>query len=209
MTENEDEIFENIKISLLGNSGVGKTCIIKRYSEDIYEENNKSNCASYSQKLLKINDKEIQLDIWDTAGQEKYRSMGRSFYKGSNIVLLVYDITCLESFNDLKEIWYNDLKTYGEKYTVVAIVGNKSDCYEDEKVKDADAQQFADSINATFMLTSAKKGDNIDVLFETLVRQYLGPEFLKKVNELKKDKGEVIKVTKDSSQTKKKKKKFC
>ena len=209
MTENEDETLESIKISLLGNSGVGKTCIIKRYSENIYEENSKSNCASYSQKLLKINDKEIQLDIWDTAGQEKYRSMGRRFYKGSNIVLLVYDITCLESFNDLKEIWYNELKTYGEKYTVVAIVGNKSDCYEDEKVKDADAQQFADSINATFMLTSAKKGDNIDVLFETLVRQYLGPEFLKKVNELKKDKGEVVKVTKDSYKKKKKKKKFC
>ena len=200
----------NIKVTLLGSSGVGKTCIIQRYTEDSFDENSVTTSgASYSQKFIEVDGKGVILDLWDTAGQEKYRSLGRHFYKDAYIVCLVYDITNLQSFNDIKEKWYKDLKTYGEQFTVLALVGNKSDCYEKEEVSEDMAKEYAKEINAIFMLTSAKTGDNIDNLFETLVRQYLGPEFTKKVVEMKKDKGEVKKITAENAKEDKKKKKRC
>ena len=211
MEDGDEGSSENsVKVTLLGSSGVGKTCIIKRYTEDSFDENSQTTSgASYSQKPLMIDNKPIQLDIWDTAGQEKYRSLGRHFYKDAYIVCLVYDITSLQSFEDLKTKWYNDLKTYGEKYNVLAVVGSKSDNYEKEEVKEEEARKYAKSIGATYMLTSAKTGDNIDLLFDTLIRQYLGPDFVKKVQEMKQEKGEIQKVTRNTILEKKKKKKFC
>ena len=207
--EKEEDNGDSVKITLLGSSGVGKTCIIKRYTEGSFDENSQSTSgASYSQKPLVIENKHIQLDLWDTAGQEKYRSLGRHFYKDAYIVCLVYDITNSQSFEDLKTKWYNDLKTFGEKSNILAVVGSKSDCYENEAVKEEEAREYANSIGAVFMLTSAKTGDNIELLFDTLIRQYLGPEFAKKVQEMKQDKGEVKKVTKNSV-NKKKSKKCC
>ena len=197
---------DNVKVALLGDSGVGKTCIIKRYTEDEYDENSTTTAgASYSQRILEINGKNIQLDLWDTAGQEKYRSLGRRFYKDAYIICLVYDITNASSFENLKNIWVKDLKDYGEKYKILAIVGAKSDCYEKEDIKEEDAREYAKSLNATFMLTSAKNGDNIDLLFETLIREYLGPDFTQKVQEMKKDKGEVSVINKKNPDKKKKK----
>ena len=208
--EEEEDNVDSVKITLLGSSGVGKTCIIKRYTEGGFDENSQSTSgASYSQKPLVIENKHIQLDLWDTAGQEKYRSLGRHFYKDAYIVCLVYDITNSKSFEELKSKWYNDLKTFGEKNNILAVVGSKSDCYENEVVKEEEAREYANSIGAVFMLTSAKNGDNIDLLFDTLVRKYLGPEFTKKVQEMKKDKGEVIKVTKSNGNEKDRKKKRC
>ena len=137
MSQEEEE---SIKVTLLGNSGVGKTCIIKRYLDDEFSlEEQVTFSANFSQKEVTIGDKTVILDIWDTAGQEQYRSMGRNFYKDSYIVCLVYDITNKDSFEDLKNIWYNELITYGEKYTVTAVVGNKSDCFEKEEVKEEEA----------------------------------------------------------------------
>ena len=200
----------SLKVTLLGSSGVGKTCIIQRYTENTFDENTVSTSgASYSQKFIEVDKKRVVLDLWDTAGQEKYRSLGRHFYKDAYIVCLVYDITILQTFKDIKEKWYKDLKTYGEQFTVLALVGNKSDCYEKEEVSEDMAKEYAKEINAIFMLTSAKTGDNIDNLFETLVRQYLGPEFTKKVVEMKKDKGEVKKITAENAKEDKKKKKRC
>ena len=200
----------SLKVTLLGSSGVGKTCIIQRYTENTFDENTVSTSgASYSQKFIEVDKKGVVLDLWDTAGQEKYRSLGRHFYKDAYIVCLVYDITILQTFKDIKEKWYKDLKTYGEQFTVLALVGNKSDCYEKEEVSEDMAKEYAKEINAIFMLTSAKTGDNIDNLFETLVRQYLGPEFTKKVVEMKKDKGEVKKITAENAKEDKKKKKRC
>ena len=170
MAEGEEPIGDSVKITLLGSSGVGKTCIIKRFTEGNFDEGSVSTSgASYSQKPLKIDNKTIQIDLWDTAGQEKFRSLGRHFYKDAYIVCLVYDITSKESFEDLKNNWYNDLKTYGEKFNITAVVGNKSDMYEKEEVKEEDARAFAQSINSTFFLVSAKNGDNIDLLFNKYI----------------------------------------
>ena len=208
--EKEENTNHSIKITLLGSTGVGKTCIIRRYTEGNFDENSPSTTGgSYSSKIITIDNKEVSLDLWDTAGQEKYRSLGRHFYKNAYIVCLVYDITNNNTFEELKEKWYKDLKMYGEKYTVLAVVGNKSDCYEKEEVPEEEAREYAKSIEAQFMLTSAKKGNNIDVLFETLTRQYLGPDFIKKVEEMKEDKGEIKQITKKKAKEKPKKKKCC
>jgi len=201
---------EGIKITLLGNPGVGKTCIISRYVENTFVENNESTIgANYSEKIIKKGDQEVQLNIWDTAGQEKFHSLGKHFYKDSYVVCLVYDITNQESLDSLKSIWYPDLLKYGEKYTVLAVVGNKCDLYEsDILANEEQAKNFAKEINATFMLTSAKSGDGIEKLFETLTDIYLGPEFNKKAREMIKKRGPSFSVQKEDKE-KSSKKKCC
>ena len=181
----------SIKITLLGNPGVGKTCIISRYIDNVFNENNASTIgANYSEKTIVKNGKTYNLDIWDTAGQEKFHSLGKHFYKDSYVVCLVYDITNQESLDALKSVWYPDVQKYGEKYAVLAIVGNKSDLYESEVVADEEqAKAFAKEINATFMLTSAKSGDGIEKLFNVLTDKILSdPKFA----EILKGKGDNI-----------------
>ena len=189
MSNEEEE--DGIKITLLGNPGVGKTCIISRYIDNIFIENNDSTIgANYSEKTIKRGDKEVQLNIWDTAGQEKFHSLGKHFYKDSYVVCLVYDITNQESLDSLKNIWYPDLQKYGEQYTILAVVGNKCDLYEmDNLAKEEQAKAFADEIKAIFMLTSAKTGDGIEKLFNTLTDKFLSPEFNPKVKEMIRKRG--------------------
>jgi small GTP-binding protein len=193
----------SIKITLLGNPGVGKTCIISRYIDNVFNENNASTIgANYSEKIIKKKGKEYQLDIWDTAGQEKFHSLGKHFYKDSYVVCLVYDIVNQESLDALKSVWYPDLQKYGEKYAVLAVVGNKNDLYErDDVVSDEEAKAFAKEINATFMLTSAKSGDGIEKLFDILTDKILNdPKFA----DILKGKSENIILDKNKDENKKK-----
>ena len=195
-----------IKVTLIGNSGVGKTCIITRYTDDVFNENSASTIgANFIEKKINIGKKEYNLNIWDTAGQEKYQSLGKHFYKDSYIVCLVYDITNQESLDSLKSVWYPNLQKYGEQYSVLAVVGNKIDLYEnvDDLADEEQAKQFAKEINATFIQTSAKNGDGIDNLFTNLTKKLLeNPKF----NDLMKGKG--LSLEKDANTTQKKKK-FC
>ena len=201
---------EGIKITLIGNSGVGKTSIINQYIDQTFDEANAATIgANYSEKVITKNNKEYELNIWDTAGQEKFHSVGKHFYKDAYIVCLVYDITSQDSLEQLETIWYPDIKKYGEKYTILAVVGNKSDLYENDNLADENqAKEFAQSINATFMLTSAKTGDGIEKLFDTLVDKFLCSDFNSKYKEMKQIKGD-IKVLKPNEGEKKKKKGFC
>ena len=180
-----NENYSGLKVTILGNSGVGKTSIILRYTKNEYNENIlSSRGVSYSSKIVKVNNKDVQLDLWDTAGQEKFRSLGMYFYKDSYIVILVYDITNRDSFEDLKNVWYNDLRKYGEQYTVLAVVGNKCEMYEAENtVSEEEARQFAEEKNAVFMLVSAKTGDNINHLFDILANKYYDPDFQAQIEE--------------------------
>ena len=170
---------EAIKVVLIGNSGVGKTCISQRYINKSYSDKENSTVgASYFQKILEIDGKSVQLDIWDTAGQEKYRSMGKMFYKDAYIVLFIYDITDKKSFTELQNIWYKELKNTGEKHTVLAVVGNKSDMYLNEQVDEEEARKWAEEIGAVYGIVSAKTGDCIDLLFENVVKKYFSPDFV-------------------------------
>ena len=152
----------------------------------------------------------MKLDIWDTAGQEKYRSMSRMFYKDAYIILLIYDITDKQSFEDLKNFWIEELKRTGEKYRVLAIVGNKSDRYLEEKVNEDEARKYANEIGAVFAIVSAKTGDCINALFENVVEKYSNPDFATKINTENKiqRKEDSILIKKNNTIKKKKKKRF-
>ena len=213
--DNDDSVssvsvkIENVKIVLIGSSWVGKSSIIHRFTKGKFEENIKPTVGiGFTQKYLLINDINVQCNLWDTAGLEKYRSLGQKFYKDAYIVCLVYDITNDKSFEDIEQIWLPNLLNCGEKYTVLALVGNKCDLYANEKVAETEAREYANSIGAEFFLTSAKNGDNIDILFESLVRKYLDPEYIIKINSLKEERGDGIDLKNDDKH-KNKKSKCC
>ena len=191
--QNDEEIVPYLKITLIGDTGAGKTCIIIRYINDDFLPDKVSTMGVFcSNKLVKEDNKLLRVDLWDTAGQEQYRSLGRHFYKDSYVIILVYDITNRESFENLKIVWYKDLLKYNEKYTILAVVGNKNDLYEIEKVSEDEGRNYAKEINAIFMLVSAKNGDNINNLFNDIVNLYWEPIFQEKVDEMSnKDNGSV------------------
>ena len=198
----KDEIA--IKVTLIGESSVGKTSIINRYAKGNFSQELESTLgANYSQKKIVRQGKKIRLDLWDTAGQEKYRSIGRHFYKESYIVCLVYDISNYDSFEKLKSIWYPELKQFGEELKIVAVVGNKIDKYLYEEVKDEDAKAFAEEIKAINKRTSAMEGTNIEDLFNSLVDKYLTEIGGMIIEEDK------IKIKKENHNDKNKKKSCC
>ena len=212
--ENEDKKdTSSIKITLIGDNGVGKTCIIGRFTSNRFDTDSLSTeGVSYSKKEYQYKDKILQLDLWDTAGQEKYRSLGKHFYKDSFIVILVYDITIRETFDNLKNIWLDDITNFGEEYKVLAIVGNKCDLYEQEAVSEEEARQFAKEHDAIYATVSAKSGLNINELFNLCLNKYFEPDFQDNIYELKKKMEDsiVIKDKKKKNDKKKdKEKKAC
>jgi small GTP-binding protein len=119
MSKKNEGKSEICKVVLLGESSVGKTCIITRFVDDEFDKEIISTTgASYANKTLKFkdyNNKEILFEIWDTAGQEKYRSLTQLFYKDASIAILVYDITNEESYNELKNYWVNQIIEFAPK----------------------------------------------------------------------------------------------
>jgi len=115
----KEQNLKEFKIVLLGETGVGKTCIINRYTKDDYEDAKfPTKGASFNSKVMQLDESEesyIKLIIWDTAGQEKYRSLSKLFYKDANAAILVYDITNKKSFNEIKDYWYNQIKEYSRE----------------------------------------------------------------------------------------------
>ena len=164
------------KLVFIGDSGVGKTCIISRFTQGIFENNvNSTRGASYSNKIIDVNGTPLSLDIWDTAGQETYKSLTKYFYKGAKMALLVYDITRKESFDNIKSFWYDQIKEFGDEGVILGIVGNKCDMYDDEAVPEQEAREYAKSIGAIFQLTSAQNNSGINELFKNIGAKYLDP----------------------------------
>ena len=176
------------KLVLIGDSGVGKTCLISRFISGQFDANvNSTNGASYASKKVEFPElgKSLVLDIWDTAGQEKYKSLTKFFYKDAAMVVLVYDITRRESYDNLKNFWYKEIKEHGEKDIILGIAGNKSDLYDEEAVPEKEAREFAESIGAIFTLTSAQNNSGVNKLFENIGKKFLNPNFQEKVEETK------------------------
>ena len=205
------------KIVLIGDSGVGKTCIISRFVSGDYNKNmNSTDGASYATKKLVLPKLKtsINLDIWDTAGQERYKSLTKFFYKDAAMIIMVYDVTLKTSFDNLKEYWYREVQELSEKNFVLGIAGNKSDLYEREQVSEKEAREYAKSINAVFGLTSAQNNTGIDQLFEDVGMKFLEPNFQEKMEENNKGKNMETSIKLNKKKIKKhdkehKKKKFC
>ena len=210
--ENEDikKKDDTIKILLIGDSGVGKTCICQRYINGTFDVQDGCTIgASYFQKILNINGIDYKLDIWDTAGQEKYRAMGKMFYKNAYIVLFVYDITIKSSFDNLKNFWYKEVINTGEKNIVLAVVGNKIDMFLKENVDEDEGKKWAEEIGAIFALVSAKTGDCIFPLFENVLKKYLKPDFTSKIIIENKRKSDITKIRNSAENRKINKKNKC
>ena len=168
------------KVVLLGDSGVGKTCIIARYISGSFDKNSSTtNGASFCSKNVRFDQlgKNLLLDIWDTAGQEKYKALTKFFYKDAAVCILVYDVTRKESFESLKDYWYSQLKENSEPDIVLGVAGNKCDLYEYEEVKEDEAREWAKGIGAVFELTSAQNNTGINDLFLNVGYKYLDPKF--------------------------------
>ena len=198
----------NCKVCLLGTASVGKSCIATRYTQNKFEENTQcTTIASFFKKIVDSDIGPVQLNIWDTAGQEKYRALGKHFYKDAFIICLVYDITKKETFEDIKNIWYPDLQKYGEQYAVLALIGNKMDLYINEEVPTIEAENYAKEIGAIFQLVSAKNGKGINEIFDKIVIAYTEPEFSIKIKKIKERKRGSFRFKKTSNKLQKKE--FC
>ena len=171
---------ESIKVVLLGEAGVGKTCIIKQFIEKKFEQNTDSSLsAQFVSKTIEYVDfaKTLRFDIWDTVGQERFRSIAKIFYKDAHVVILVYDITSKKSFNALNDFWIGEIKNNCNGTPLFAIIGNKNDLYMKQEVDPLDAKDLAKKIGGIFQLTSAKTAEGISQLFDIIGKKILKPSF--------------------------------
>ena len=168
---------ESIKIVLLGETAVGKTSIIQRFITDSFNSNCISSLsAQFNSKTMEINGETLKIDIWDTAGQEKYRSLARIFYKDAKVIVFVYDITNKKTFEEIKNYWFPQTKDNCENNVIYALVGNKNDLYEKEEVNEIDAINYAKEINAVFTTASALSNVGVNSLFETLGQKLINKD---------------------------------
>ena len=171
---------ESIKVVLVGESGVGKTSIIQQFTTKKFDPHRETSLsAQFISKTVNFQDlgKEIKFDIWDTVGQEKYRSLAKIFYKDAKVIVFVYDITTEYSFNELKNYWYEETRSNTDGSPILAVVGNKIDLYKDQKVSNNDGKEFAEKIGAIFQTTSAQSDSGISTLFDNIGKTYLIPNF--------------------------------
>ena len=181
-----------IKVVLLGETAVGKSCLISRFVSDTFLTNHVATLAgSFSSKNVfydKVN-KKIKYEIWDTAGQEKYRALNKMFYQDASVAILVLDITRKDTFEAIKNYWYSEVKENSPKNIVIAIAANKSDLYEYEEIGNEELQEYANSIGAIYKQTSALQSSGINDLFDNIGYKILSPEnyevFIRKTNSRK------------------------
>ena len=167
MTEENNDSTPT-KVVLLGETAVGKSCLISRFVSDKFQSNFVPTMGGcYSSKEVSYNklNKKLKYEIWDTAGQEKYRSINKIFYQDASVAILVYDITRKDSFEELKNYWYIEVRDNSPKDVFIEIAANKSDLYEYEEVNNEELEEFAKSINAIYKETSALNGNGVEDAF--------------------------------------------
>ena len=170
---------EDNKVVLIGEMGVGKTCIIEQFiSNDFNQDQDSTITAQFCKKDFEFpGGEKISLDIWDTAGQEKFRALTRIFYKNAKAVIIVYSINNKESFDEAKNYWYDQVKQHCDSSVIIAIAANKCDLYEQRQVEDEEGEKFAKNVGAFFASTSAKNDSGITNLFENIAMKILYPDF--------------------------------
>lgn len=156
-----------VKILLVGNSTVGKTCIFLRYSEDLFNENHLSTIGlDYFTKEVDMEDGQKQIfQIWDTAGQDRFKAIVKNYFKGAHGILLVYDVTSRKSFEALTQ-WLIQIQDNSSQYIKIVVIGNKCDCSNSNReVTKAEGKELANKMGYDFFETSAKTGENINEAF--------------------------------------------
>ena len=167
-------VSEVIKLIIIGSVSVGKTSLLLRYATGKFQSISKStSTASYITKIKQANNKTYEIRLWDTAGQEKYRSLTKIFIKDAKIALLVYAIDDENSFKDLN-MWLNIVKDINNENVILGIAANKADLYSNAKITDEQGKKYANEIGALWCSTSSLLDDNgIDSLVDQLFEQYI------------------------------------
>ncbi|OQR96010.1 Rab1 family GTPase (PiYpt1), partial [Thraustotheca clavata] len=159
------------KLLLIGDSGVGKSCLLLRFADDTYTESYISTIGvDFKIRTIELDGKTIKLQIWDTAGQERFRTITSSYYRGAHGIIVVYDVTDQESFNNVKQ-WLHEIDRYACENVNKLLVGNKSDLTAKRVVSTDAAKDFADSLGIEFLETSAKNAANVEKAFMMMAAQ--------------------------------------
>jgi len=178
-----------IKSVFLGESKVGKTSLCSRYAKGEWDSNSAPTIAATCfNKDIVVDDTKIKFYIWDTAGQEQFRTISPIYYRSSHVAILVIDLTSLPTI-EVARFWVNELRTNGPPGVPIVVIGNKSDLKMMEKISPEDAKTFADSIGATFFRCSALTGENVNAAFEFAAKIAL--DFYRSQRELQTQYGQV------------------
>ncbi|KAH3742685.1 Ras family protein [Pelomyxa schiedti] len=165
MTSVDPEYDYLFKLLVVGESGVGKSCLLLRFVDDTFTESYISTIGvDFKIKTIELDSKTVKLQIWDTAGQERFRTLTSSFYRGAHGILIVYDITDVVSFNNLRQ-WLQEVVSYADATANKLMVGNKSDLAIKRAVEFSTAKEFADELGITLIETSAKNSTNVEQAF--------------------------------------------
>jgi small GTP-binding protein len=163
--------MENYRIVLLGDSSVGKSCLLAKFAFDIFTEYQEPTIgAAFMVKNIKINSTNVKIEIWDTAGQERYKSLAPMYYRAAEGAVIIYDITQNDSLKGAT-FWINEIKNKGNKNCICFLVGNKIDLESDRKIEKDIVTEYCEKNNTRHITTSAKTGKNVMLLFEELAKE--------------------------------------
>ncbi|THD27721.1 Rab protein 8 [Fasciola hepatica] len=158
------------KLLLIGDSGVGKTCLLFRFSEDDFNSTFIATIGiDFKIRTIDIDGKKIKLQIWDTAGQERFRTITTAYYRGAMGIMLVYDVTNAKSFKNI-HLWMRNIDQHANQDVEKMLLGNKCDAAELRQVTTDEGAQLANSFSIPFLETSAKSGTNVDDAFKMLAK---------------------------------------
>ena len=161
----------HFKLVLLGDSAVGKSCLVVRFVRDeFFEFQEPTIGAAFLTQTVSVDDATVKFEIWDTAGQERYRSLAPMYYRGAAAAIVVYDITKKDSFTGAKT-WVKELQRRGDPNVVIALAGNKSDMENKRKVQTEEAKAYAEENEIIYMETSAKTAVNVRNLFMEIAKK--------------------------------------
>eukprot|EP01115_Flamella_aegyptia_P015598 TRINITY_DN96_c0_g1_i2.p1 TRINITY_DN96_c0_g1~~TRINITY_DN96_c0_g1_i2.p1 ORF type:complete len:206 (+),score=32.05 TRINITY_DN96_c0_g1_i2:73-690(+) len=157
-----DHLF---KLLIIGDSGVGKSCLLLRFSDDIFTDNFISTIGvDFKIRTIDIDGVVIRLQIWDTAGQERFRTITSSYYRGAHGIIVVYDVTTQKSFDNISK-WLKEIDTFAGQNVKKLLVGNKCDLANERVISKDQGQELANEINVPFVETSAKESTNVEECF--------------------------------------------
>ena len=160
----------------MGDSGVGKSCIILRYIENNFSTNLMNSIGvDFKLKNIELDNKKIKLQIWDTAGQERFRTITTSYYKGAHAILIVFDITDRESFEHVRN-WMADIDKFAKEGVLRILVGNKCDLETSRQVRKEEGNEIANKYGIKYIETSAKETTNIEDLFISTAKNLLSKQ---------------------------------
>ncbi|KAE8296472.1 Ras-related protein Rab-19 [Larimichthys crocea] len=172
--EIEDSFDFLFKIILVGDSDVGKTCVVQSFKSGIFMEKQQNTIGvDFTVRTLDIDGKRVKMQVWDTAGQERFRTITQSYYRSAHGAMVAYDITRRGTFESVP-IWIREVEQYGAASVVLILIGNKSDLHAQRQVLFEDACTLAENNNVLAALeTSAKEAQNVDAAFVLMARELL------------------------------------